>query len=111
MDCANSYLELKKHLNAMLRKSGALVGLPIVEVSGHASAAINCENSHLTFEDFMRLCIGVDACGKPALRVKFIASCTTLVTCANNDDANPLGKMFAFDATAKTYALVINKSV
>lgn len=108
MDCTNSYIELEKHLAAMLRKSGSLIGLPLVEVSGHESQAINCNNSHLTIVDFLRLSIGVDGCGKPALRVKFIDTCDTLVNCANNVNANPLAQMFAYDATEKTYALVLN---
>lgn len=110
MDCNNNHLPLVKHLAPMLRKTGNLVGLPIVAVTGHTDNAINCENSHLTFEDLFKRSIGVDSCGKPAIRVKFINTCSTLVTCANNDDANPLQKMFAYDSTTKTYALVINQS-
>ena len=95
----------------MLRVSGVLVGFPIKEVTGHTENAINCNNNHLKFEDLLKLSIGVDACNKPALRVKIITSCTTLKTCANNSDAHPLNKLFAYDATAKTYALVLNRSV
>lgn len=95
----------------MLRKDGDLVGLPIVEVSGHTQNAINCGNAHLTFEDLLKLSIGVDGCNKPAIRVKYIDSCDALVNCTTNVDQNPLNKMFAYDSSAKTYAIVINKSV
>lgn len=108
--CKDNHVPLVKYLEAMLRVSGALTGLPIVAVTGHTQAAINCNNSHLQFEDFLRLSIGVDSCGKSALRVKFINSCNTLENCSNSADANPLRKMFAYDATSKTYALVINQS-
>jgi hypothetical protein len=110
MDCNTSHFDLKHHLTAMLRKSGALVGLPIIEVSGHTSAAFNCDNAHFTFEDFVRASIGVDSCGKPALRVKIIDTCDVLVNCSNNVDANPLSQMFAYDATEKTYAVVLNRA-
>lgn len=110
MDCATSHLELKKHLGAMLRKSGSLIGLPIKEVTGHTQPAITCENGHLTFDDLVRLSIGVDGCGKPALRVKIINTCTNLVNCANSSDENPLNKIFAFDTTQKTFAVVLNRT-
>jgi hypothetical protein len=110
MDCNNNHLDLAKHLNAMLRVSGALVGLPIVEVSGHTEKAVNCELAHLTFEDLVKKSIGVDSCGKPAIRVKFIDSCTYKTQCANNGVQDNLREMFAYDSTAKTVALVLNKS-
>lgn len=110
MDCVTSHLPIKNHLDAMLRKSGTLIGLPIVEVEGHATPARACDTNHYTFEQLVRLSIGVDGCGKPALRVKVIDSCDTLLNCANGGDANPLSRMFAYDATEKTYAMVLNRS-
>lgn len=110
MDCNNNYLPLKQHLEAMLRVAAPLKGLPIVEVTGHEENALNCTNNHLTFEDLLKASIGVDSCGKPAIRVKFIDTCETEKTCANNSDADPLRGMFAYDSTTKTIALVINKS-
>lgn len=111
MDCTDAYIDVLKHINSMLRVSGVLIGLPIVEISGHTDNALNCDNNHLKFEDLLRLSIGVDACGKPALRVKFIASCDLNKTCSNNDVQDNLRQIFAYDSTEKTFALVINKSV
>lgn len=110
MECKTNHIPLIKQLEAMLRKSGVLMGLPIVAVEGHADQALRCDNNHLTFEDLMKSSIGVDGCGKPALRVKFIDSCDTVTTCKNNVDENPLNQMFCYDATLRTYALVINQS-
>lgn len=111
MNCDDNHLPLKQHLDNMLRKSGVLFGLPIVEVSGHTENAVNCENNHLTFDDLMRKSIGVDACGKPALRVKFIESCTYKKDCEKNSVNDNFNSMFAYDSSAKTFALVLNKSV
>ncbi len=111
MDCITNHLPLKFQLESMLRGSNLLTGLPIVEVTGHTENALNCNNQHLTFEDFIKMSIGVDSCGKPALRVKFISSCNTVVNCANNSNEDPLKNIFAYDSTSKTVALVINKSV
>lgn len=108
MDCNTNHIELKKQLAATLRVSGALTGLPIVEVSGHTDAALNCDNNHLSFYDLLALCFGVDGCDKPALRVKYIDSCDPLTTCENSSDAHPFNKIFAYDSTLKTYALVLN---
>lgn len=110
MDCNTNHIPTGKQLEAMLRTSGNLVGLPIVAVTGHTDNALNCNNNHLTDEELLRLCIGVDSCGKPAIRVKFINSCTTLKDCNNKSEANPFRRAFAYDSTTKTYALVINQS-
>lgn len=112
MDCATNHIPLTKQLEAMARTSGVFVGLPIVEVEvdTHEENAMRCDNNHLTLEDLLKACIGTDVCGKPALRVKFIDSCDTLVTCGKNHDADVFRKMFCYDSTAKTYALVINQS-
>lgn len=110
MDCTTNHLPLKFQLESMLRAANPLAGLPIVAVTGHTKSALNCNNQHLTFEDFLKLSIGVDSCGKPAIRVKFINSCKTVITCANNSAEDPLRKMFAYDSTSKTVALVINQS-
>lgn len=110
MNCNDNHIALGKYLEAMLRVSGPLKGLPIVEVSGHTDNAINCNNNHLGFDDFVKLSIGSDSCGKPAIRVKYIDSCDTVITCATNNDKHIMNSMFAYDSTAKTFALVLNKS-
>lgn len=115
MNCSDNHLPLKQHLDNMLRKSGVLNGLPIVEVANgtHTENALSCglETNHLSFDDLMRKSIGVDACGKPALRVKYIASCTYRKDCNKNDVNDNFNSMFAYDSTLKTFALVLNKSV
>lgn len=110
MDSNTNHLSLKTQLESMLRASGPLAGLPIVAVTGHTENAIRCDNNEWSFEEFVKASIGVDNCGKPALRVKFIDSCDVKVDCANHDDANPLRDMFAYDSTTDTYALVLNQS-
>jgi hypothetical protein len=94
----------------MLRKSGDLVGLPITEVTGHTENAINCDRQHLTFMDLIKLSIGVDGCGKPALRVKKIDTCTLNATCDNAVVNDNLNKIFAYDSTEKTFAIVLNET-
>lgn len=113
MNCTDNYLPLGEHLSQMLRKSGKLVGLAITEVTGHTDNAQSCGLSHLTYDQLMARAIGTDACGKPALRVKFIATCTSNKTCTNKDVVKKVDfrQMFAFDATTKTVAWVLNKSV
>jgi len=110
MNCENNHISLHNHLTAMARKSGTLIGLPVVAVTGYTEQAINCNNSHMKFEDFLAASIGVDSCGKPAIRVKFIDSCETHLDCTNNQDANLMAQFFAYDSTTKTYALVLNQS-
>lgn len=95
----------------MVRKSGILAGLPIVEVEGHYENPVTCSKNHLSFTDLLALCIGVDGCGKPAIRVKIIESCTNFTNCQNNDKDPILNHVFAYDATLKTHALVLNRSV
>lgn len=111
MNCSDNHLPLKSHMDAMLRTSGSLAGLPIVEVDGHTENALSCGKNHLTLDDLFRASIGVDSCGKPALRVKFIASCDVKKTCTNNSVDDLLRSMFAYDSTTKTIALVLNQSV
>lgn len=109
--CGNSHLDLNTLINSSLRKTGALTGLPIVEVTGHTENAINCDRQHLKFEDLLKLSIGVDGCGKAAIRVKFIDTCDLDSSCQNNDRLEDnLRKMFAYDSNTKTFALVLNKS-
>lgn len=111
MDCNDNFLGLATHMQAMARVSGALIGMPIVSVTGHTSQALQCDDGlPRTFEKLLAASIGVDSCGKPAFRVKFIDSCNTKVDCSNNTNMNFLDQMFAYDATAKTFALVINQS-
>lgn len=111
VNCTTNHLPIEQVLKSILRKdAGGLVGMPIVEVSGHESPAINCKNNYLKFNDLLSLSVGVDPCGKPALRVKFIDTCEVDLTCVNNTDANVLNKIFAYDETAKTYAIVLNQS-
>lgn len=114
LNCNTNHLPIDKIVTSLLRKVAAsgLVGLPIVEVAGHNTPAMNCDNNHLKFEDFLRLVIGIDGiCGKPALRVKIIDSCDLDINCENQNEANPLNKMFAYDAVLGTYAIVLNRSV
>lgn len=110
INCKDNHIPLDKYLAAMLRVAGALTSMPIVAVTGHTEAAINCNNVQLTFDDFMRLSVGVDSCNKPAIRVKFTNSCTVAKNCVNNSVENPLRKMFAYDSIQKTYAICINQS-
>jgi hypothetical protein len=110
MNCATNHLSVKKHLESMARKSGVLVGLPITEVEGHEENAMSCGKNHLSFEQLLALCIGVDSCGKPAIRVKYIDSCETMRNCTNNDKDPLLNQTFAYDAGRKTFALVLNVS-
>lgn len=111
MNCNDNHIDVKKHINSMLRVSGVLVGLPIVAVTGHEDNAINCEKTqHLNFEQLLALSIGTDTCGKPALRVKYIESCTYKKVCANNDWDENFRSLFAYDSTLKTYALVLSTS-
>ncbi len=110
MDCPDNHLPLKQHLDAMLRVAGELNGLPIVEVEGHTENALNCKNNHLTLDDLFRASVGADSCGKPAMRVKFINSCDVKKTCATSSVDDLLRSMFAYDSSAKTFALVINQS-
>jgi len=109
MNCNDSHIDLKFFLANMLRLStGGLKGLPYIIVTGHDEPAINCNNSHLTYEDLLKLSIGVDGCDKPAIRVKVIESCDPVLSCAHN--TSPLNDVFAWDPTTKTYALVMNFS-
>lgn len=111
MDCENNYIDLKRHLEAMARTDGTLIGLPIVAVTGHTEQAIQCDDGKpRTFEALLAASIGVDSCGKPALRVKFIDTCDLHISCVNNSDERLLNQIFAYDSDLKTYALVINQS-
>jgi len=110
MDCSNNNYPLIHHLTAMARKSGSLIGMPIVAVSGHNDQAAQCDDGlPRTFEKLLTASIGVDSCGKPSLRVKFIDSCETQISCKIESD-NILDQIFAYDATNKTFALVLNQS-
>lgn len=113
MNCSDNHLPLEKHLRAMVRKSGVLCGLPIIEVSGYTTNAMKCGDdlNHLSFTDLILKCIGTDACGRPAIRVKYIASCTLKMNCNLNDVSSEMNSIFAFDTATKSYALVLNKSV
>lgn len=113
MDCTSSHIPLEQQAAAMLRILSALVGLPIVEVptNTHTENAMICGKfTHLSIEQMIKNSIGVDPCGLPAFRVKYINSCTPLINCATSNDPNPFNKMFAYDATLKTFAIVFNKS-
>jgi hypothetical protein len=88
----------------MLRKSGDLTGLPVKVVTGHTSP-VPCTHNHLTFEQLFLLCITTDGCGKPAFRIKYINSCALATTCARPKE---LIDIFAYDATLKTFAIVLN---
>lgn len=111
--CKTSHIQLENLLSAMLRKSGVLIGLPFVAVgeNTHTENAMICrKSSHLSVEQLILNCIGVDSCNKPAIRVKYINSCDNLVDCIQKDNAQPFRRMFAYDSTLKTFALVINQS-
>jgi len=112
MDCTNNHISFTDTLRSLVRTDGTVNGLAIVEVEDHTEAAIRCgaENAHMSFTDFLLACIGVDTCGKPAIRVKYIDTCDSQITCSTNDDVNFLNQIFAYDSTLKTYALVINQS-
>ena len=107
MDCTNNYIATPDRLNDMLRSSGELVGLPVTIVTTHASV-VPCELNHLTFEQLLLACIGTDGCGKPAFRIKYINSCTLAYNVCSKPKS--LIDMFAYDATLKTFALVLNKT-
>ena len=110
MNCIDNHLPTEAHINNMLRVAGALTGLPIIEVlSGYNVNANNCALNHLTFDELLRRAIGVDACGKPAIRVKYISSCNYQNNCTTNNQANAFTKLFAFDVATKTVALVLNR--
>lgn len=106
MDCTNNHISLDDRLNGMLRKSGELIGLPVTVVTTHDSV-VPCSHNHLTFDQLLALSIGTDGCGKPALRIKYIDTCTLAITCAK---PAKLSDSFAYDATLKTFALVLNKT-
>jgi hypothetical protein len=110
MNCENNHLSLNTHLRAMARISEKLVGLPIVAVTGHEDQALNCGTTHLGFDDMLSAAIGVDSCGKPAIRVKFINSCENYISCNNSSDDNVWRQFFAYDASTKTFAIVLNQS-
>jgi hypothetical protein len=111
MDCVTNNYPLIHHLTSMARKSGKLVGLAIVAVTGHNDQAMNCDHGKpRTFEALLAASIGVDSCGKPAIRVKFIDSCDSKIDCKVPNDAGIFDQLFAYDSTSKTYALVINQS-
>jgi hypothetical protein len=107
VDCENSYLSVEQQLQTLLRTDGAFNGLAATElVSENLVPALNCDNSHLTFIDFLLLSIGTDSCGKPTLRYTKILSCDLVKNCENNN-FNFLNTIFAYDTVAKVYALVI----
>lgn len=113
MNCDTNSIPLKRHIEGMLRASGSLTGLPIVEVEEgtHLEPGLSCNNSFMTFEDMLRGSIGVDTtCGRLAIRVKFIDSCEVKLGCANAQDETLLNQIFAYDSTSKTFALVLNQS-
>lgn len=112
MNCTDNYISVKQHLTNSTRKMGVLVGLPFFEVDSdtHELNALTCNNNHLDFAALLALCFGVDSCGDPAIRVKIIDSCEKFTTCNNNDKDPLLNQCFAYDATLKTYALVLNRS-
>lgn len=112
MDCTEQHIPTIDLLINMLRVSTPLIGLPIVVVTGHTENALQCagDKRHLTFDDLLRASIGVDSCGKPALRVKFIDSCDAQINCAVPTGFDQLRNMFAYDSTTKTYAVVLNQS-
>lgn len=110
MDCTNNNYPLTHHLTAMARKSGTLIGLPIVAVTGHNDQGAQSDDGlPRTFERYLVGSIGTDSCGLPAIRVKFIDSCDTAITCKVEAD-NILDQIFAYDATTKTFAIVLNQS-
>ena len=112
LDCNKQNITTMDLIESMLRVASPLTGLAIVVVSGHNESALQCskDTKHFTFEDFLRASIGVDNCGKQALRIKFIDSCDSKKTCKVRTGYNPLRDMFAYDSTTKTYALVLNQS-
>lgn len=111
MDCTNNYIQLKDHLKAMVRSSGQLSGMAIVEVeSGYEDPAPCDDGLPRSFEQRLAASIGVDPCGKPALRVKFIDSCTSKISCTVGAEENVLDNIFAYESSTKSFALILNKS-
>lgn len=111
MDCKDQNVSTLELLTKMLRELKPLAGLPIVIVTGHTENAIQCNSGkNLNIDDLFRASIGVDSCGKPALRVKIINTCEVKANCAVPTGFDPMRDMFAYDSTAKTIALVLNQS-
>lgn len=107
--CENSYLSADKQIQTLLRTNGVLNGLAASElIGGTLIPALNCNNNHLTFIDFLLLSIGVDSCGKPSLRYVTIQSCDLVKDCSNNE-YDFLNSIFAFDTISETYVLVLVK--
>lgn len=111
MNCKDQNVSTLELLTKMLRVAKPLVGLPIVFVTGHTENAIQCnDGKNLSVDDLFRASIGVDNCGKPALRVKVINTCDVKANCAVPTGFDPMRDMFAYDSTTKTIALVLNIS-
>jgi hypothetical protein len=110
MNCKESSLSTDQLLKNSLRFNGALTGLAITAVTGYTDP-IPCSLKHLSFDELLRASFGTDSCGKPALRVKFIATCDTLINCQNRSNENQLGEVFAYNSSTRTIAIVLNQSV
>ena len=104
MDCKNNHIDLDSRIDGMLRSLAGLTGIPVITVTGHTSI-VPCSHNHLTFDQLIALTIGTDGCGKPAFRVKYINSCVLAKTCSK---PKSIIDAFAYDASAKTFALVLN---
>ena len=112
MDCTDNFISVENRLVGMLRTSGVLTGIPVITSAGH-TAVIPCELNHLSFEQLLAACIGIDGCGKPAFRIKKIDSCVG-IDCDKaevlNIDPSDITIFFAYHPTEKTIALVLNET-
>lgn len=108
MVCKDSNLPTDQLLKNSLRFDGTLTGLAITEVS--YTENIPCNLKYLSFDELLRASFGIDSCGKIALRVTFIATCDTLITCQNNSNENQLSELFAYDSATRTFSIVLNQS-
>lgn len=109
MNCENNHLSLEKQLTRMLRTVGGLTGLATVKINSGYTAKIPCDLNHLSFEDLIKRSVGVDSCGRPAIRIKYIATCNLKKDCNNNDVENQFNQMFAYDTVTRSFALVLNQ--
>ncbi|MDQ3047053.1 MAG: hypothetical protein M3R27_05845 [Bacteroidota bacterium] len=70
INCTNNILTAEQLIAALITKtSGGDWALRTIEVTACAEDAIGCDLSHLTPFDVLKKCIGINECGKPAIRL------------------------------------------
>lgn len=112
MNCVNNHLTLEQQVNRMLRTTpgaNGLTGIATIKMLSGYTNKIPCDLNHLSFTDLLLRAIGVDSCGKPAIRVVYIATCNPQKDCNNNAVENQLTQCFAYDVPTKSFALVLNQ--